>query len=199
MIGRLRGVLVVKQPPLLLIDVGGVGYELEAPMSTFYDLPELGREVLLHTHLAVKEDAHQLYGFGAEGERQLFRNLLKVTGIGAKTALAILSGVSVDEFARLVRAGDVASFVRIPGIGRKTAERIVLELRDKAEAMGVGAGTVSGPVAIPADPASEASSALTALGYKPAEVSKLVKDAAEPGMSAEAIIRKALSAALRKS
>lgn len=199
MIGRLRGVLVVKQPPLLLIDVGGVGYELEAPMSTFYDLPELGKEVLLHTHLAVKEDAHQLYGFGLDSERALFRNLLKVTGIGAKTALSILSGVSVDEFAKLVRSGDVASFVRIPGIGRKTAERIVLELRDKADDIGAGAGASGPRAAIPADPASEASSALTALGYKPAEVSKLVKDAAEPGMSAEAIIRKALSAALRKS
>lgn len=197
MIGRLRGTLILKAPPALMLEVCGVGYELEAPMSTFYDLPELGREVVLHTHLSIKDDAHQLYGFGQEAERGLFRSLLRIAGIGAKTALSILSGVSVDEFARLVRAGDVASFVRIPGIGRKTAERIVLEMRDKADS--IGAGSVPGlkSVAIPADPVSEASSALTALGYKPQEVAKLVKDAAQPGMSAEAIIRKALSAALR--
>lgn len=197
MIGRLRGTLVVKQPPLLLVEAAGVGYELEAPMSTFYDLPETGREVILHTHLQIKEDAHQLYGFGSEAERSLFRALLKITGIGAKTALAILSGVGVDEFARLVQAGDVAAFVRVPGVGRKTAERIVLEMRDKAADFGAGPGMRSGGAATPADPQTEASSALAALGYKPAEVSRMVKEVAEPGMSAEAIIRKALSAALR--
>lgn len=199
MIGRLRGTLLQKSPPALLLEVGGVGYELEAPMSTFYELPDPGREVVLHTHLSIKEDAHQLYGFAQDSERALFRSLLKISGIGAKTALSILSGVSVDEFARLVRAGDVASFVRIPGIGRKTAERIVLEMRDKADEIGSGAEALPRATPVPSDPQSEASSALTALGYKPAEVSKLVKDASEPGMSAEAIIRKALAAALKRT
>lgn len=199
MIGRLRGILLQKSPPALLVEAGGVGYELEAPMSSFYELPDTGREVVLHTHLSIKEDAHQLYGFATEPERALFRSLLKISGIGAKTALSILSGVSVDEFARLVRAGDVASFVRIPGIGRKTAERIVLEMRDKADGIGGAAITLPRSAAVPADPQAEASSALAALGYKPAEVSKLVKDAAEPGLSAEAIIRKALAAALKRT
>jgi Holliday junction DNA helicase RuvA len=131
-IGRLRGILVHKQPPGLMIEVGGVGYELEAPMSTFYDLPEIGREVTLFTHYAVKEDSVALYGFMREIERRLFRDVQKVTGIGAKIALAILSGASVDEFARLVQGGDVTALTRIPGIGKKTAERIVVELRDRA-------------------------------------------------------------------
>jgi len=201
MIGRLRGLLLSKQPPALMVECHGVGYDVEAPMSTIYDLPELGREVVLLTHLAIKEDAHQLYGFLTEGERLLFRALLKISGIGAKTALSVLSGASVDEFARLIRAGDVTALTRIPGIGKKTAERIVIELRDKTE--GLSDGLSGGSVAfmprgaVPADPVAEATSALAALGYKPAEVSKLVKDVSQPGMSAEDIIRKALSAALR--
>ena len=137
MIGRLKGVLVAKQPPWLVIDVGGVGYELEAPMSTFFDLPEVGREVSLCTHYAVKEDTVALYGFLREAERSLFRTPQKVSGVGAKIALSVLSGVSVDEFARLVQGGDVGALTRIPGIGKKTAERMVVELRDRVDAVGV--------------------------------------------------------------
>src|SRR5574337_384635 len=135
MIGRLKGILVSKQPPWLVVDVGGVGYELEAPMSTVFDLPETGREVALFTHYAVKEDTVALYGFLREAERTLFRTVQKVSGIGAKIALAVLSGTSTDEFARLVQAGDIAALTRIPGIGKKTAERIVVELRDRVEAI----------------------------------------------------------------
>ena len=138
MIGRLKGTLVHKQPPWLLVDVAGVGYELEAPMSTFYDLPEAGREVTLHVHHAVKEDSVSLYGFLTESERRVFRDVQKVTGIGAKIALAILSGASVEEFARLVQTSDVTALTRIPGIGKKTAERIVVELRDRAADFGAG-------------------------------------------------------------
>jgi len=196
MIGRLRGILVYKQPPGLMIDVGGVGYELEAPMSTIYDLPEIGREVTLFTHHAVKEDSVALYGFLHEAERRLFRDLQKVTGIGAKIALAVLSGVSVDAFARLVQAGDIAALTRVPGIGKKTAERIVVELRDRIAGGSSSAARSSG--AVPADPVSEASVALAALGYKPVEVSRMVAQASEPGDSAEAIIRKALRSALKQ-
>ncbi len=195
MIGRLKGILVSKQPPWLMLDVGGVGYELEAPMSTFYDLPETGREVVLCTHYAVKEDSVALYGFLREAERALFRALQKVSGVGAKTALSVLSGASVDEFARLVQAGDLAALTRIPGIGKKTAERMLVELRDRVE--GLGDGVHAGGAGAPGDPASEAAIALQALGYKPAEVTRLVRDAAVPGDSAEDIIRKALKAALR--
>ncbi len=196
MIGRLKGILLSKQPPWLLIDVNGVGYELEAPMSTIYDLPEIGREVTLRTHYAVKEDSVALYGFLHESERALFRNVQKVSGIGAKIALAILSGVTVDEFARHVQSGDLAALSRIPGIGKKTAERIVVELRDRVDGLigAVGSSLGSGAAN---DPVSEASVALQSLGYKPAEVMRLVKDAAAAGDSAEDIIRKALRAALR--
>jgi holliday junction DNA helicase RuvA len=201
MIGRIRGTIIVKHPPHLLVDVAGIGYEIDAPMSTFYDLPEVGKEVVLHTHLAIKEDAHSLYGFAKESERALFRSLLKVSGIGAKTALAILSGASVDEFARLVQTGDLSALTRIPGIGKKTAERIVVEMRDRVEGLSSGATSsiarYGAPV--PTDPISEATVALNALGYKPIEVSRLVKTVAEPGMSAEDIIRKALQASLRVS
>jgi Holliday junction DNA helicase RuvA len=198
-IGRLRGTLVGKQPPWLVIDVGGVGYELEAPMSTFYDLPETGREVVLLTHYAVKEDSVALYGFLTDGERQLFRNLLKVSGIGAKIALAVLSGASVDEFARLVQGGDVAALTRIPGIGKKTAERIVVELRDRVSALGGGVpAAISGKGGAGAmDPLSEATVALQSLGYKPPEATRMARQAFEDGDSAEMVIRKALKAALR--
>ena len=196
MIGRLKGTLAAKQPPWLLLDVGGVGYELQAPMSTLFDLPEVGREVTLLTHYAVKEDTVALYGFLRESERALFRNLQKVTGIGAKIALAVLSGASVDEFARLVQVGDIAALTRIPGIGKKTAERIVVELRDRVDGMTLALPS-GGPVGVPQDPATEASVALQQLGYKPNEVSRLVAEAAQAGDSAEAIIRKALKLALR--
>jgi holliday junction DNA helicase RuvA len=194
MIGRLRGTLLAKQPPALVVDVNGVGYELEAPMSTFFDLPETGREVALFTHYAVKEDTAVLYGFLREAERTLFRTLQKVSGIGAKISLAVLSGVSTDEFARLIQQGDIAALTRIPGIGKKTAERMLVELRDRVSDLGPAA--VAGG-AVPKDPVAEATVALQALGYKPAEVSRLVRDAAASGDSAEDIIRKALKAALR--
>lgn len=196
MIGRLRGTLIHKAPPWLVIDVGGVGYELEAPMSTFYDLPELGREVVLFTHYAQKEDSVSLYGFLHESERRLFRDVQKVTGIGAKIALAILSGASVDTFARLVQTGDVTALTRIPGIGKKTAERMVVELRDRAADLAGAGGAVHGaPVAT--DPLSEATIALQQLGYKPAEAQKMAKAAASDGDTPETIIRKALQSALR--
>ncbi len=196
MIGRLKGVLVMKAPPALMIDVHGVGYELEAPMSTFYELPEIGREVVLVAHYAQKEDAVNLYGFQSERERALFRTLLKVSGIGAKTALSILSGVSVDDFARLVAQSEIAALTRIPGIGKKTAERIVVELRDRlaGSATAIAGGGARPPVQ---DPVAEAAQALEQFGYKPVEVARLLKDAAGEGDSAETIIRKALKAALR--
>jgi len=194
MIGRLRGTLIAKQPPALVVDVNGVGYELEAPMSTFFDLPETGREIALFTHYAVKEDTAVLYGFLREAERRLFRALQKVSGIGAKISLAVLSGVSTDEFARLIHQGDVAALTRIPGIGKKTAERMLVELRDRVNDLGPAAATGG---AVPKDPVAEATVAMQALGYKPAEVSRLVRDAAAPGDRAEDIIRKALKAALR--
>ena len=196
MIGRLKGILAHKQPPWLVVDVHGVGYELEAPMSTFYALPDIGGEVALFTHYAQKEDSVSLYGFLREGERRLFRDVQKVSGIGAKIALAVLSGASVDEFARLVQTGDIAALTRIPGIGKKTAERMVVELRDRAaDFMGGGASFSAGGV--PADALSEAVVALQQLGYKPAEAARMARDAKADGDDAAAIIRKALQSALR--
>jgi Holliday junction DNA helicase RuvA len=194
-IGRLKGILVHKQPPWLVVDVNGVGYELEAPMSTFYDLPDVGREVALFTHYAQKEDSVSLYGFLRDGERRLFRDVQKVSGIGAKIALAVLSGVSVDEFARLVQSSDVTALTRIPGIGKKTAERMVVELRDRAADFSGGGAPLAG--AAGHDPQSEATIALQQLGYKPAEAARMARDAAAAGDDAAAIIRKALQSALR--
>lgn len=196
MIGRLRGILISKQPPWLMIEVGGIGYELEAPMSTIYDLPATGREVILLTHYAVKEDSVALYGFMHESERALFRSLQKVSGIGAKIALAVLSGVSTDHFARLVQTGDVVALTKIPGIGKKTAERIVIELRDRVDGLTSIPGTRVNGADVPLDAAGEATVALQQLGYKPAEVTRLVQKVAADGDNAEAIIRKALRAAL---
>lgn len=197
MIGRIRGILVARQPPWIVVDVGGIGYEIETPMSTFFDLPETGTEVELRIHYAAKEDAVALYGFLRESERVLFRSLLRVSGIGAKTALAVLSGVSPDEFARLVQAGDIAALTRVPGIGKKTAERILVELRDRVAGLGAAAALPDAAGARPLDPVGEAGIALQSLGYKPAEVTRLVREAAAPGDRAEDIIRKALKAALR--
>ena len=194
MIGRLRGILAYKQPPWLVIDVGGVGYELEAPMSTFYDLPDVGRDVILFTHHAQREDSVSLYGFLRESERRLFRDVQKVSGIGAKIALAVLSGVSVDEFARQVQTGDVAALTRIPGIGKKTAERMVVELRDRV--VDLGSNPLGSP-SLPNDPQSEATIALQQLGYKPAEAVRMAREAVAPGDDAAMIIRKALQSALR--
>ncbi|HVI55078.1 MAG TPA: Holliday junction branch migration protein RuvA [Luteibacter sp.] len=196
MIGRLRGTLISKQPPSLLIEVGGVGYDVDAPMSTIYDLPATGKEVTLLIHYAVREDGVSLYGFLREPDRAMFRHLLKVSGIGAKIALAVLSGVSTDDLSRLVHAGDVVALTKIPGIGKKTAERMVVELRDRVDAVGVRLpSTIAGEVA-PTDPVAEATVALQQLGYKPVEASRLVQKVAAEGDTAEAIIRKALRAAL---
>ena len=195
MIGRLKGILIHKAPPWLVVDVQGVGYELEAPMSTFYDLPEVGREVFLFVHHAQKEDSVSLYGFLRESERRLFRDVQKVSGIGAKIALAVLSGVSVDEFARLLQASDVSALTRIPGIGKKTAERMVVELRDRAA--GMATGLPSGVAALPNDPLSEAITDLQSLGYKPADADRMARKAAADGDDAATIIRKALQSALR--
>ena len=163
-------------------------------MSTFYDLPDVGREVILFTHHAQREDSVSLYGFLRESERRLFRDVQKVSGIGAKIALAVLSGVSVDEFARQVQAGDIAALTRIPGIGKKTAERMVVELRDRVVDPG---GNPLGSPSLPNDPQSEATIALQQLGYKPAEAVRMARAAVAPGDDAAMIIRKALQSALR--
>ena len=193
MIGRLRGTLVSKQAPWILLEVGGVGYELEVPMSTYYDLPAAGEAVTLVTHYAVREDAVALYGFATEAERRLFRDVQKVSGIGAKIALAVLSGSSVGEFTRMLQTGDVAALVKIPGIGKKTAERMIVELRERSQSLPL---PVSGSSTMPVDAIGEANIALQQLGYKPAEISRMVKDA-KPTDSAEDIIRAALKSALR--
>lgn len=198
MIGFLKGRLALKLPPSLMVDVNGVGYELEAPMSTFYGLPAAGEPVALFTHLVVREDAHVLFGFGTESERRLFRGLLKVSGVGPKIALGILSGASVEDFLRIVEAEDIAMLTRIPGIGRKTAERVIIEMRDSVQKFAAPtAREGSALTALPSSPQSEAFAALVALGYKPPEVTRLLKSADEPGLSTTEIIRRALKAAAK--
>lgn len=196
MIGRLSGLLLDKQPPLLWLDVNGIGYEIEAPMSTFYRLPARGEKLSLHTHLTIREDAHLLYGFYSAAEKQLFRDLIKVSGVGPKLGLAILSGISVDEFWACARAGDTAQLTRLPGIGKKTAERLLIEMRDRAGAQGdTGVAGVSSSG--PASALAEARSALIALGYKPAEAQKLTAGM-DDDADAEQIIRAALKRAVKK-
>ena len=199
MIGFLRGRLAAKHPPALLLDVGGVGYELEAPMSTFYGLPAVGADIMLHTHLVVREDAHILFGFGTERERSLFRELIKISGVGPRVALGILSGASVDEFHRCVEAQDAASLTRIPGIGRKTAERLIIEMRDRLQALATGQSFeirgAAGPGTPVPSPQAEAFSALVALGYKPAEVTRLLQKIDPAATTTEELIRHALRAA----
>ncbi|MEJ2603741.1 MAG: Holliday junction branch migration protein RuvA [Gammaproteobacteria bacterium] len=199
MIGSLRGRLASKQPPWILLDVGGVGYEVETPMSTFFQLPDAGEQVHLLTHLLVRDDAQQLYGFSTEEERALFRNLLKVTGVGARMALAILSGISVEGFRRCVEFEDTASLVKVPGIGKKTAERLIVEMRDRVAAMlpAAAAGAPSGSEIGPGDARAEASTALMALGYRAAEVTRLLREIRTDDLSAEEIIRQALRQAAR--
>ncbi len=195
MIGSLAGVLVQKLPPALVIEVGGVGYELEAPMSTFYGLPPVGQPVRLLTHLVVREDAHILYGFGSAEERALFRSLLKVSGVGPRIALAILSGSTAEGFAASVHAGDVAALTKIPGVGRKIAERLIVEMRDRLASAASEAHTAA--VTAPVGVAAEAYSALIALGYKSAEATRLLKSAGG-GASTEELIRGALQSAARE-
>ena len=198
MIGFLRGVLAQKHPPALLLDVGGVGYELEAPMSTFYSLPAVGEQVQLYTHLVVREDAHLLYGFATEAERRLFRDLLRVSGVGPKIGLALLSGMNVDAFLLCVEAQDVESLVRVPGIGRKTAERLVVEMRDRIRSLGTAVPAGQAPAGASGGPAAEAFAAMVALGYRPSEVSRLLKQVATDGSATEEIIREALRLAVSK-
>ncbi|MGR9099513.1 MAG: Holliday junction branch migration protein RuvA [Gammaproteobacteria bacterium] len=199
MIGFLRGQLISKAPPFLLLDVQGVGYEVEAPMTTFYNLPAVGEEVRLHTHLAVREDAHILYGFFSEGERSLFRTLIKVNGVGPKLALTLLSGLSVEDFYHCVSDSDVHSLVRLPGVGKKTAERLIVEMRDRLpqlkedRASGFSFDGFTDPA--PADPQQEAVSALIALGYKPLDASRMVRGVSAKDQSCEEIIRRALQGA----
>lgn len=198
MIGRLRGVILEKQAPLLLIEAGGIGYEIEAPMTTFYNLPETGTEVMLYTHLVVREDAHLLFGFASERERRLFRTLLRVNGVGARLALAILSGMDAEDFARVVHDGNADQLTKLPGVGKKTAERLIMEMRDRLKDWQPAATSAGTPTDNDADDASaDAISALVALGYKPQEASKFVYAVLEPGMSSEELIRAALKASVK--
>ena len=200
MIGRLRGTLISKQPPALLLDVQGVGYEVEAPMSTFYQLPEVGEEAVLHTHLIVREDAHVLCGFASENERSMFRALIKINGVGAKLALAILSGMSADEFARCIHDNDTAGLTRLPGVGKKTAERLIVEMKDRLS------DWQDNVVSLPTGEAQvqavsgerEAVSALIALGYKPQEASKMVASVDTDNLTSEDIIKAALKAVVNR-
>jgi len=197
MIGRLRGEIVHKRPPWLLLDVNGVGYEIEAPMSTFYDLPAVGEAVTLITHLTVREDAHSLYGFLREADRTLFRDLLKVTGVGARMALTILSGMDARRFALCVEQEDHAALIRLPGIGRKTAERLVIEMRDRVGGLGAGPATSSAtagaarPAAEDA-PLTDAIEALIALGYRPMDANRMARAVDDGAKTSEEIIRAAL-------
>lgn len=197
MIGRLKGQLVSRQPPWLLVDVNGVGYEVEVPMSTLYDLPATGKEVTLLIHTVVREDAFLLYGFLREAERSLFRHLLKVSGVGAKLALAILSGMSAQEFADAVQRNDVSTLIRLPGIGRKTAERLIIEMRDRLGGL-EGAGLPGAAANAGRGAMDEAIRALESLGYKPAEAARMVHavpDAAR--LEVGEIIRAALRQAVK--
>ena len=195
MIGSLRGRLASKHATVLIVDCGGVGYEVETPMSTFLELPPVGDELFLHTHLVVRENSHSLYGFATDNEKILFRTLLSVSGVGAKMGLAILSGMSVRDFERCVQLEDAAMLVKIPGVGKKTAERLIIEMRDKidkapASVTAVGAGRVA------TDSRSEAIDALVSLGYKPTEVKRLLETIDVNDKSAEDIIRLALRQAV---
>ena len=195
MIGSLRGKLTAKQAPAITVECAGVGYEIQAPMSTFLELPGVGSEIFLHTHLLVREDAHSLFGFSTQNEKVLFRLLLKVSGVGAKMGLSILSAMGVSDFERCVRYEDTEMLMKIPGVGKKTAERLIIEMRDKieqspAQAMMAKAGKVI------TDPRSEAIDALVALGYKPAEVKRLLAKLDTEDKSAEDIIRLALRQAV---
>ncbi|MBB1073969.1 Holliday junction branch migration protein RuvA [Rhodoferax sp. 4810] len=198
MIGRLHGQLLIKQPPWLLIDVNGVGYEVEAPLSVFYHLPAVGERVTLLTHLLVREDAQLLYGFLHDSERSLFRLLLKVTGVGARLALVILSGMTAQQFARCIALEDVNSLCRLPGIGRKTAQRLVIELKERLAALepavfaAIDSPTPHSAAAIASDPLTDATSALIALGYKPADAQRMIQQVHSDGMTTEALLRAAL-------
>lgn len=190
MIGFLRGRIIHRRPPRLLLEVGGIGYELEAPLSTFAALPGGDEETRLYTHLVVREDTLQLYGFAGERERELFRALIRASGVGAKLALTILSGLSVEEFSRAIVERDVARLKRLPGIGQKTAERLVVEMADRVVASAAAAASIPGNVR------GEAESALNALGYKPREIAALLSDIKIRERTSEEVVREALRRAL---
>lgn len=203
MIGFLRGKLALKAPPFLMLDVNGVGYEVEAPMTTFYNLPAIGSEITLHTHLVVREDAHILFGFSTEADRSMFRTLIKVNGVGPKLALTILSGQSAEEFHRCIHNNDTQALVRLPGVGKKTAERLVIEMRDRlpdlihsSDSFDSSATSV-GKVHPANNPKQEAISALCSLGYKPLDAGKMVQNISVEGKSCEDIIRLALQGTIR--
>jgi len=205
MIGRLKGILLTKQPPTLLLDVNGVGYEVDAPMSTFYQLADVGEEVILHTHLVVREDVQQLCGFVTETERSMFRSLIKINGVGPKLALSILSAISADDFARCIQDNDTATLVRLPGVGKKTAERLVIEMRDKLKDWHVVEPLSNGKMPTgmldiqhKSNPVEEAVSALIALGYKPPQASRMVSQIESQNLSSEDIIRDALKVSIIK-
>ncbi len=196
MIGRIRGTLVDKQPPEILVDVGGVGYELQVPMTTLFQLPALGAEVSLATHLVVREDAQLLYGFADEQDRHLFRQLIRVSGVGPKLALTILSGMDAASFARCIQRDEISALVALPGVGKKTAERLLVEMRDKLKdwlgQLDATVVTIGGAAAGP-DMAADAESALIALGYKPAEASRVVAAVNDDEVrDSEELIRRAL-------
>ena len=204
MIGRVRGILLEKQPPHLLVETGGLGYEIEAPMSVFYKLPEIGMEVTLYTHFVVREDAQLLYGFSDVRERQLFRTLIKISGVGPKLGLTILSGIEASDFVRCVHDGDSSTLVKLPGVGKKTAERLIVELKDKLsqwDAASVNDGLAGTPLGqLAAQQAKnieqEAVEALVALGYKPQDASKTISKIYSDGMTSEELIRLALKSML---
>lgn len=194
MIGRIRGILLEKQAPAMLVDVQGVAYELEASMSTFYNLPECGETITLHTHLVVREDAHLLYGFASHNERMMFRTLIKISGVGPKLALAILSGISAEEFSRCILEGDSKALTQLPGVGKKTAERLVVELKDKLDAgdQSIQLPKATATAAVEENPVNDAVSALVSLGYKAQQASQMVRKLDIEGKSTEDIIRAAL-------
>ena len=200
MISRLRGVLIEKQAPEIVVDVNGVGYEVLVPMTTLYTLPALGEEVSLYIQMIVREDAHSLFGFNDTRGRQLFRDLIKVNGVGPKLALTIMSGIDSDDFVRCVQDGDTASLVRLPGVGKKTAERLVMEMRDRLASWAPDQAVSQ--VSLPETPSAsailaEAEAALVALGYKPQEASRAINALDTEGQSSEALIRAALKNMIR--
>ena len=202
MIGRLRGYILEKQPPLVLLEANGVGYEVHMPMTCFYELPELGQEAIVFTQFVVREDAQLLYGFNDKQERALFRELIKVNGVGPKLALAILSGMSAQQFVSAVEREEITSLIKLPGVGKKTAERLVVEMKDRFKGLNGDLFNSSSEITLPATAAkaaeldAEAASALVALGYKPQEASRMVSKIAKPGADCETLIRDALRAAL---
>lgn len=195
MIGRLRGKIIEKQPPLLVLDVGGVGYEVEAPLSTFYQLPEQAVEIMLYIHFVVREDAQLLFGFYHEQDRTLFRNLIKINGVGPKLALTILSSIEPSEFLSCIQNGDAARLVRIPGVGKKTAERLLIEMRDRIkdwEHSSIESNATLPEMQMKSDPSKDAINALVSLGYKPQDASKMVSRVELANQGVEEIIRQAL-------